>query len=171
MLESLGAYEESEGLDYAFYDVLGDVVCGGFAMPIRDGKAEEIYIVCSGEMMAMYAANNICKGIMKYAQSGGVRLGGLICNSRNVDNEREMIQELAKKIGTQMIYFVPRNNDVQRAEINRKTVIEWNPKCEQADEYRGLAKAIDENQMFVIPKPLAIEELEQLLLEYGLMEV
>ncbi len=169
MLESLGAYEESEGLDYAFYDVLGDVVCGGFAMPIRDGKAQEIYIVCSGEMMAMYAANNICKGIGKYAESGGVRLGGLICNSRNVDNESEMIQELARKIGTQMIYFVPRDNDVQRAEINRKTVIEWNPEAPQAQHYRNLAKAIDENQMFVIPKPLAIEELEQLLLDFGLM--
>ncbi len=169
MLESLGAYEESEGLDYAFYDVLGDVVCGGFAMPIRDGKAEEIYIVCSGEMMAMYAANNICKGIMKYAQSGSVRLGGLICNSRNVDNEKEMIQELASKLGTQMIYFVPRDNDVQRAEINRKTVIEWNPEAPQADHYRNLAKAIDGNEMFVVPTPLAIEELEQLLMDYGLM--
>ena len=170
MLEQLGAYAPSEGLDYAFYDVLGDVVCGGFAMPIRDGKAEEIYIVCSGEMMAMYAANNICKGIMKFAQSGNVRLGGLICNSRAVDNEREMIEELAKKLGTQMIAFVPRDNDVQRAEINRKTVIEWNPEVTQADAYRSLARAIDGNQMFVIPKPLAIEELEQLLLDYGLME-
>ncbi len=170
MLESLGAYEASEQLDYAFYDVLGDVVCGGFAMPIRDGKAQEIYIVCSGEMMAMYAANNICKGIMKYAESGGVRLGGLICNSRNVDNEKEMIQELAKKIGTQMIYFVPRDNDVQRAEINRQTVIEWNAQAPQADHYRNLANAIDQNQMFVIPKPLEIEQLEQLLMDYGLME-
>jgi len=170
MLEQLGAYAPSEGLDYAFYDVLGDVVCGGFAMPIRDGKAEEIYIVVSGEMMAMYAANNICKGIMKFAQSGKVRLGGLICNSRAVDNEREMIEELAKKIGTQMIAFVPRDNDVQRAEINRKTVIEWNPEVKQADAYRALATAIDENQNFVIPKPLAIEELETLLLDYGLME-
>ena len=86
LLEQLGAYE-SENLDYVFYDVLGDVVCGGFAMPIREGKAQEIYIVCSGEMMAMYAANNICKGIVKFAQAGGVRLGGLICNSRKVDNE------------------------------------------------------------------------------------
>jgi len=170
MLEQLGAYAPSEGLDYAFYDVLGDVVCGGFAMPIRDGKAEEIYIVVSGEMMAMYAANNICKGIMKFAQSGTVRLGGLICNSRAVDNEREMIEELAKKIGTQMIAFVPRDNDVQRAEINRKTVIEWNPEVKQADAYRALAQAIDCNQNFVIPKPLAIEELETLLLDYGLME-
>ncbi|QGY40330.1 nitrogenase iron protein [Pseudodesulfovibrio cashew] len=170
MLESLGAYEESEGLDYAFYDVLGDVVCGGFAMPIRDGKAQEIYIVCSGEMMAMYAANNICKGIMKYAESGGVRLGGLICNSRNTDREADLITELASKLGTQMIYFVPRDNDVQRAEINRKTVIEWDGSVPQADQYRGLAKAIDENEMFVIPNPLEIEDLEQLLLDYGIME-
>ena len=170
MLEQLGAYDPGEGLDYAFYDVLGDVVCGGFAMPIRDGKAEEIYIVCSGEMRAMYAANNICKGIMKFAQSGNVRLGGLICNSRAVDNEREMIEELARKLGTQMIAFVPRDNDVQRAEINRKTVIEWNPTVKQADAYRTLARAIDGNQMFVIPTPLAIEELEQLLMDYGLME-
>ena len=171
MLESLGAYDESEGLDYAFYDVLGDVVCGGFAMPIRDGKAEEIYIVCSGEMMAMYAANNICKGIRKYAESGNVRLGGLICNSRKVENEKEMIEALAKRLGTQMIYFVPRDNQVQKAEINRKTVIEFSPEHEQADHYRNLAKAIDGNQMFVTPKPLTIEELEKLIMDYGLMEV
>ncbi len=154
MLEQLDAYktEQGENLDYVFYDVLGDVVCGGFAMPIREGKAEEIYIVCSGEMMAMYAANNISKGILKFAETGVVRLGGLICNSRNVDNEREMIEEFARRLGTQMIHFVPRDNDVQRAEINRKTVIEWNAECKQADEYRQLARAIDQNTKFVIPK-------------------
>lgn len=170
MLEQLGAYDERENLDYSFYDVLGDVVCGGFAMPIRDGKAEEIYIVCSGEMMAMYAANNICKGIMKFAEAGGVRLGGLICNSRKVDNEKEMIEQLAKQLGTQMIHFVPRDNDVQRAEINRKTVIDWNPQAPQADEYRTLATNIDNNDMFVVPKPLAIEELEKLLMDFGLFD-
>ena len=168
LLEQLGAYDLKENLDYVFYDVLGDVVCGGFAMPIREGKAQEIYIVCSGEMMAMYAANNICKGIVKFAEAGGVRLGGIICNSRKCDNEREMIEELAKRLGTQMIHFVPRDNDVQRAEINRKTVIDWNPSCPQADEYRALAKAVDENQMFVIPKPLTMDELESLLISYGL---
>ncbi len=168
MLEQLGAYDEEHELDYAFYDVLGDVVCGGFAMPIRDGKAQEIYIVVSGEMMAMYAANNICKGIVKYADAGGVRLGGLICNSRKVDNEREMIEELARQLGTQMIHFVPRDNMVQRAEINRKTVIDFDPEHGQADEYRALAKKIDENKMFVIPKPLEIEELEKLLIDFGI---
>jgi nitrogenase iron protein NifH len=80
-----------------------------------------------------------------------------------------MIEELARRLGTQMIHFVPRDNDVQRAEINRKTVIEWDPECPQADEYRALARAIDGNGMFVIPKPLAIEELESLLLDFGLV--
>ena len=168
MLEQLGAYDPDVQLDYAFYDVLGDVVCGGFAMPIRQGKAEEIYIVVSGEMMAMYAANNISKGIVKFAEGGKVRLGGLICNSRNVDNESEMIDAFAKKLGTQMIHFVPRDNMVQRAEINRKTVIEYDPVHPQADQYRTLAKKIDENDMYVVPKPLEVEELESLLIEYGI---
>jgi nitrogenase iron protein NifH len=139
-------------------------------MPIRQGKAQEIYIVCSGEMMAMYAANNICKGIRKFAEAGGVRLGGLICNSRNVDNEREMIDEFAQRLGTQMIHFVPRDNDVQRAEIRKMTVIDWKSDCPQADEYRALARNVDTNQKFVIPNPLEIEELESLLLEFGVLE-
>jgi len=97
-----------------------------------------------------------------------VRLGGLICNSRKVDNEKEMIIELARQLGTQMIHFVPRDNDVQRAEINRKTVIEWNPKLPQAEEYRQLARAMDANDKFIIPKPLKIEELEKLLIDFGI---
>jgi nitrogenase iron protein NifH len=168
LLEQLGAYADSEKLDYAFYDVLGDVVCGGFAMPIREGKAKEIYIVVSGEMMAMYAANNICKGIVKFAEAGGVRLGGVICNSRNVDNEREMIEAFAAKLGTQMIHFIPRDNMVQKAEINRKTVIEFDSAHSQADEYRTLARKIEANEMHVIPKPMSTDELEKLLIDYGL---
>lgn len=168
LLEQLGAY--TEDLDYVFYDVLGDVVCGGFAMPIREGKAKEIYIVASGEMMALYAANNIAKGIAKYAQKGGVRLGGIICNSRNVDRENELLAEFSKELGTQLIYFIPRNNVVQRAEINRKTVIEYSPADYQAGQYRNLAKAIEENTNFVIPKPMSQERLEEILLEFGLMD-
>ena len=168
LLERLGAY--TEDLDYVFYDVLGDVVCGGFAMPIREGKAREIYIVASGEMMALYAANNICKGVKKYANTGGVRLGGIICNSRKVDGEAELVAAVAKEIGSQMIHFVPRDNMVQRAEINKQTVIEFDPSCEQADEYRTLAKKIDGNDMFVVPKPLSQERLEELLMEHGILD-
>jgi nitrogenase iron protein NifH len=79
-----------------------------------------------------------------------------------------MIEELARQIGTQMIYFVPRDNMVQKAEINRKTVIEYDPTCGQADHYRNLARAIDNNKMFVIPKPLEMDNLEKLLIDFGL---
>lgn len=168
LLERLGAYTEE--LDYVFYDVLGDVVCGGFAMPIREGKAKEIYIVASGEMMALYAANNISKGIARYARTGGVRLGGIICNSRNVDRELDLLRAFAAELGTQLIYFVPRDNVVQRAEIRRKTVIEFNSESRQAQEYRNLAKAIDGNTMFTIPKPMTQARLEEILLEHGLMD-
>jgi len=168
LLERLGAY--TDDLDYVFYDVLGDVVCGGFAMPIREGKAKEIYIVASGEMMALYAANNISKGIARYANQGGVRLGGIICNSRNVDRETEVVRAFAEELGTQMIYFVPRDNIVQRAEIRKKTVIDYQTDSNQADEYRTLAKKIEENKKFVIPKPITQERLEEILMEYGLID-
>ncbi len=167
-LEEEGAYDED--LDFVFYDVLGDVVCGGFAMPIRENKAQEIYIVVSGEMMAMYAANNISKGIVKYANSGGVRLAGLICNSRNTDREDDLIEALATKLGSQMIHFIPRDNAVQRAEIRRMTVIEYDPTAKQADEYRALAQKIIANDKLAIPTPITMDELEDLLMEFGILE-
>jgi len=168
MLEELGAY--TDDLDYVFYDVLGDVVCGGFAMPIREGKAKEIYIVASGEMMALYAANNICKGIARYAEHGDVRLGGIICNSRNVDNELALLKAFTKELNTQLIYFVPRNNIVQQAEIRKKTVIEYQPQSTQAEVYRELAKKIDENRLFTVPTPMTQERLEEILIEHGMMD-
>ncbi|MGK7345424.1 MAG: nitrogenase iron protein [Candidatus Nitrospinota bacterium M3_3B_026] len=167
-LEEEGAYDDE--LDFVFYDVLGDVVCGGFAMPIRENKAQEIYIVVSGEMMAMYAANNIAKGILKYANSGSVRLGGLICNSRNTDREAELINALAERLGSHMIHFIPRDNVVQRAELRRMTVIEYDPETAQADQYRELARKIIENRKLVIPTPLTMDELEDLLMTYGILE-
>ncbi len=166
-LEEEGAYED---LDFVSYDVLGDVVCGGFAMPIREGKAQEIYIVVSGEMMAMYAANNIARGVLKYAQSGGVRLGGLICNSRNTDREVELIEALAEKLNTQMIHFIPRDNVVQHAELRRMTVNEYAPDSQQAKEYAQLADKIVNNKKLTVPTPITMDELEALLIEFGILD-
>jgi nitrogenase iron protein NifH len=167
-LEENGAYE---GVDYVSYDVLGDVVCGGFAMPIRENKAQEIYIVMSGEMMAMYAANNISKGILKYANSGGVRLGALVCNERQTDKELELAEALAKKLGTKLIHFVPRDNIVQHAELRRMTVIEFAGESKQADEYRQLATKIHNNAgQGIIPTPITMDELEDMLMEHGIMK-
>ncbi|WP_420130919.1 nitrogenase iron protein [Rhodopseudomonas sp.] len=168
LMEANKAY--TDDLDFIFFDVLGDVVCGGFAMPIRDGKAQEVYIVASGEMMAIYAANNICKGLVKYAKQSGVRLGGIICNSRKVDGEREFLEEFTAAIGTKMIHFVPRDNIVQKAEFNKKTVTEFDPEADQALEYKQLGAAIIDNKDFVIPKPLTMDQLESMVVKYGLMD-
>ncbi len=168
LMENQGAY--TDDLDFVFFDVLGDVVCGGFAMPIRDGKAQEVYIVASGEMMAIYAANNICKGLLKYAKQSGVRLGGIICNSRNVDREREFLEEFTASIGTQMIHFVPRDNIVQKAEFSKKTVTEYDDSQNQAKEYSELAEKIINNQNFVIPQPLSMDQLEAMVVKYGIAD-
>jgi nitrogenase iron protein NifH len=174
VITAVDTMRELEGypddLDNLFFDVLGDVVCGGFAMPLRDGLAEEIYIVTSGEMMALYAANNIAKGILKYANQSGVRLGGIICNSRKVDGEKELMEEFVEKLGTKLIHFVPRDNIVQKAEFNKMTVIEYDPECNQAQEYRTLVENITANEDLVIPTPLSMDELEHLVEKYGLLD-
>ena len=167
-LEENGAYDD---VDYVSYDVPGDVVCGGFAMPIRENKAQEIYVVMSGEMMALYAANNISKGILKYANSGGVRLDGLICNERQTDREYDLADALSKRLGSKLIHFVPRANIVQHAELRRQTVIEYAPDSAQADEYRQLASKIHNNSgNGVIPTPITMEELEDMLMDFGIMK-
>jgi nitrogenase iron protein NifH len=167
-LEENGAYDD---VDYVSYDVLGDVVCGGFAMPIRENKAQEIYIVMSGEMMALYAANNIAKGILKYAHSGGVRLGELICNERQTDRELDLAEALAKRLNSKLVHFVPRDNIVQHAELRKMTVIQYAPDCKQAQEYRQLAQKIHDNSgMGTIPTPITMEELEDMLLDFGIMK-
>jgi nitrogenase iron protein NifH len=168
LMEKNKAY--TDDLDFVFFDVLGDVVCGGFAMPIRDGKAQEVYIVASGEMMAIYAANNICKGLLKYAKQSGVRLGGIVCNSRKVDREREFLEEFTAAIGTKMIHFVPRDNVVQKAEFNKKTVVEFDATENQAKEYGELARKIIENEDFVVPTPLSMDELEAMVVKYGISD-
>jgi nitrogenase iron protein NifH len=169
LMEDLDAYRDE--LDFVFFDVLGDVVCGGFAMPVREGKAQEIYIVASGEMMALYAANNICRGMVKYAEQSGVRLGGVICNSRRVEGERELLEEFCTLLGTRMIMFIPRDNIVQKAEFNRRTVTEFAPDSGQAAVYRELARRIIENDHFVIPTPMTMDQMELLVQKYGLLDL
>lgn len=166
-LEKLNELKVVGEEDLILYDVLGDVVCGGFAMPIREGYASDIYIVSSGELMSLYAANNIAKGIKRFASRGNVRLGGIIGNSRNTPNERQLLEEFAKRLNTKIITFVPRNEMVNRAENLRKTVIQYAPECEQAEVYRSLAKNIISNDSLTIPTPMSFEELENLVAEYG----
>ena len=166
-LEKLNALQAVKATDVVLYDVLGDVVCGGFAVPIREGYASDIYIVSSGELMSLYAANNIAKGVARFAGRGQVRLGGIIGNSRNIDNERELLTEFAKRLGTKLIAYIPRDKVVNQAEVNKQTVIAWKPDSAQADVYRRLARLIIDNNDLSIPTPLSFEELESLVMKYG----
>lgn len=167
LLERLDAYKYFD-IDIAIYDVLGDVVCGGFAMPMREGFAREIYVVTSGEMMALYAANNICKAIKRFAENGvPIRLGGLICNSRNTLNEEKIVTSFAEAIRSRVIMKIPRSHDVQFSESKGMTTIEALPKNGQAQSYRILAKAIIENNDLHIPSPIEKDRLNLLLKEFS----
>lgn len=167
MLERLDAYRYFD-IDIVVYDVLGDVVCGGFAMPIREGFAKEIYVVTSGEMMALYAANNIAKAIKRFSENGaGTSLGGLICNSRNTHQEEELVASFGELIKSRMIMKVPRSHEVQMSEAKGMTVIEAFPEGVQADAYRTLAETIIENRDLHVPSPVEMNTLKILLKDYS----
>jgi nitrogenase iron protein NifH len=150
---------ESLDLDIVIYDVLGDVVCGGFAMPIREGIAEHVFTVSSADFMAIYAANNLFKGIKKYSSSGGALLGGLIANSMNAPYTRDIVDDFVEHTRTQVIEYVPRSVTVTQSELQGKTTIEACPDSEQAGVYRRLARKIAEHTESTVPAPLETDAL------------
>ena len=166
LLKQLNVFEELE-LDFVLYDVLGDVVCGGFAMPIREGIAEHVFTVSSGDFMAIYAANNLFKGIKKYSNSGGALLGGVIANSVNAPYAREIIDDFVKKTSTQVIEYIPRSVTVTQSELQGKTTIEAAPDSEQAKIYTRLADKIAGHTESKAPSPLEIKELREWAAEWA----
>jgi nitrogenase iron protein NifH len=160
------AFEELD-LDYVIYDVLGDVVCGGFAVPIREGIAEHVFTVSSADFMAIYAANNLFKGIQKYSNSGGALLGGVIANSINAPYAKEIIDDFVKKTNTQVVEYVPRSVTVTQSELQGKTTIEAAPNSQQAGIYRSLAQKIAEHTESKIPTPLEVGDLRAWASKWG----
>ncbi len=140
-LKELEAYEIYRP-DVVLYDVLGDVVCGGFAMPIRGGYADEVCIVTSGEMMSLYAASNISHAVKSFGKRGYASLRGLILNAKNIEDENELVDKTAAEIGTPVIYRLPRSPFVQQAEAQGKTVLEAFPEGEMSLHYRALAQLL-----------------------------
>ncbi len=128
--------------DVMIYDVLGDVVCGGFAMPIRNGYARDVFVVTSGERMSLYAANNIASAVNDFRQDGYARFGGLIQNSRGVEDEDSLIDEAASNMGSEVVFRLPRSQTVQACEKMTRTVISGAPDSEMAELYRNLARTI-----------------------------
>lgn len=140
-LEEYEAFEEYEP-DVVLYDVLGDVVCGGFAMPLRNGYAKDVFIITSGEKMALYAAANIAMAIDNYKGRNYARLSGLIQNSRNVKDENTLISEMAEELHTTVVGIIPRDGLVQQAEEQNSTVVTLYPDSPLAEVYRNLAKTM-----------------------------
>lgn len=165
-------FEELD-LDVVIYDVLGDVVCGGFAVPIREGIAEHVFTVSSSDFMSIYASNNLFKGISKYSSSGGALLGGVIANSMGTPYSREIIDDFVRKTNTQIIEYVPRSVTVTQSELQGKTTIEAAPESKQAEVYRSLARKISTHELSKTPSPLEITELREWAAKWGdyLLEV
>ncbi len=166
LLQDLNLFEEFEA-DYVLYDVLGDVVCGGFAVPIREGITDKVYVVTSSDFMAIYAANNLFKAINKYAPSGGAGLGGIIANGLTAPYSKSLVDDFAVRTGTRAVQYVPRSLVVSQSELYGKTVIEANPKSQHASLYRELAKYIAESDVSVVPKPMNVTELRDWAREWG----
>ena len=151
-------YEELD-LDFVIYDVLGDVVCGGFAVPIREGIAEHVFTVSSSDFMSIYASNNLMRGIQKYSNSGGALFGGVIGNSVNAGYSKDILDDFARRTQTNIVEYVPRSVTVTQAELLGKTTIEAAPDSEQAQVYMRLAKKIAEHEVSRVPAPMTVEEL------------
>ncbi|MDR1915114.1 MAG: nitrogenase iron protein [Synergistaceae bacterium] len=147
-------------LDFVIYDVLGDVVCGGFAMPIREGIAEHVFTVSSSDFMSVYASNNLFKGIKKYSNSGGALLGGIIANSINAGYSRDIIDDFAARTKTRIMEYIPRSITVTQSELRGKTTVEAAPDSEQAKIYSALAEKIAAHEVSDTPSPLEIHELQ-----------
>jgi nitrogenase iron protein NifH len=163
ILKDLKAFD-AYGVDVVVYDILGDVVCGGFAQPIRAGYAQEIYLLCSGSFMSLYAANNIAKGIQRLSRRGDTGLAGVICNSAGEQAfERAVLAEFAETLGTRLIAWVPRSPVIQVCEVEGKTVLQHSPQAPEVDVFRDLADRVLENTSRVIPTPFEqVDELEAL---------
>ncbi|MBW4080351.1 nitrogenase iron protein [Paenibacillus sp. S150] len=166
LLKQQKVFEELD-LDFVIYDVLGDVVCGGFAVPVREGIAEHVYTVTSADFMAIYAANNLFKGIQKYSQEGGALLGGVIANSINAPYARDIVDDFVKRTDTQVVEYVPRSVTVTQSELQGKTTIEAAPDSEQAKVYRRLAQKIADHTVSKVPAPLDTQELRQWAADWG----
>ena len=158
LLKQQDIFEELD-LDYVIFDVLGDVVCGGFAVPVREGIAEHVFTISSADFMAIYAANNLFRGIQTYSNKGGALLGGVIANSINTDFHREIIDDFVEKTQTQVVEYVPRSLTVTQSELQGKTTIEAAPHSDQAQVYCRLANNIAEHTLSKVPTPLDPQEL------------
>ena len=156
VLEQLGL--PGDECDVVMYDVLGDVVCGGFAAPIRSGWAREVFIVASGELMSLYAANNIARAVQNHRRRGS-RIGGLIPNLRGVPREEFVLQRFAERLRLNLLPAIPRAREILAAETRARTVVETAPDSEAAVAFRSLFQAILSLDVTALETPAPLDDL------------
>lgn len=161
LLRQIGAFDTYRP-DVVIYDVLGDVVCGGFGMPLRQGLADEVYIVTSADYLSIYAANNICKGISRHTEQGGSPLGGIIYNVRGALDDMPLVDEFARRVGSRVVAAIENDSVIMESEIFAQTTIAFRPESGIADRFRILAGMILDPQKAVSPQPLSRQQLSQL---------
>jgi nitrogenase iron protein NifH len=157
-LKHLNVFEVLK-LDVVLYDVLGDVVCGGFSMPIREGHADEVYIVSSGELEVLFAASNICKAVARFNARSGVRLGGIIGNGRELKDEQTILDEFSRKLGAHLVGFIPYSEKIKECSGKGLTLFQHAPDTAECEAFRRLADSIWNNKEFAVPTSFTFEEL------------
>jgi len=167
-IETLRRLEVAKSLaiDVVIYDILGDVVCGGFSLPIRQGYARETYVVTSGEFEALYQVTNVSKAIKRFEKRSGAKLGGLIVNLRRVGNEQQMVADFAEKLGTRIIGIIPYSQVVKECGGRGETVFQGRPDADEARLYRDIGEAVIANRQLTIPETIDFEELYDWWLTY-----
>jgi nitrogenase iron protein NifH len=166
LLKQQRVFEDLD-LDIVIFDVLGDVVCGGFAVPIREGLAEHAFTVTSSDFMSIYASNNLFKGIQKYSNTGGALLGGVIANSMNSKYHQAIVDDFVVQTNSKVVEYVPRSITVTQSELQGKTTIEAFPDSEQATIYRKLAQSIFNHNDSKVPTPLNEQDLRNWAMKWA----
>ncbi len=165
ILQKIGVFDRYSP-DVVIFDVPGDIVCGGLAMPLRRGFADQVYIITSSEYLPLHAANNLLKAIRRFASRGGSKLGGIIYNARGHVDRPEIVEEFAKRVNTAVVFKVPKLPEIAEAESHAKTVIEYAPNSRAAQVFRELADVLLRNERMDIPRPLEMYELQELYVKY-----
>lgn len=155
---------DSDLYDTVVYDVLGDVVCGGFAAPMRRSARSKVVVVLSEEMMAAYAANRIAAAVTQF-RSNGIVLAGLVVNLKNNQADLSPIARFAKALNTVVLGVIPRDPLVCEAEIYRKSIVDYAPHSPVAKEISSIVDkvlSIDRN-LCSVPTPLLDHKVREIM--------
>ena len=165
LMKQQGAFDRIKA-DYILYDVLGDVVCGGFAMPLRQGIAKQVYIVVSSNFASLYSANNLFRAIVRFAERDGAQLSGLIANYIDTPEQKAVVDDFAAKTNTEVVAYIPYASELALSDFQGKTIFEAKPDSKIADLYRELAaRVVDKADKGEVMIPVPVEDA--LLRQWG----